>query len=66
MKTIVGRHIARTEPGLVQRLRALGVSTVHEAYGRAGLMKPYLRPIWPGCAAAGAAVTVLARPGTTR
>jgi 4-hydroxy-4-methyl-2-oxoglutarate aldolase len=63
VKTIVVRNIARTEAGIVQRLGALGVSTVHEAYGRAGLMKPYMRPIWPGSAAAGPAVTVLAQPG---
>ncbi len=63
MKTIVVRNIARTEAAVAQRLGALGVSTVHEAYGRAGLMKPYMRPIWPGCAAAGPAVTVLAQPG---
>ncbi len=63
MKTIVVRNIARTEAAVAQRLGALGVSTVHEAYGRCGLMKPYMRPIWPGCAAGGPAVTVLAQPG---
>jgi 4-hydroxy-4-methyl-2-oxoglutarate aldolase len=36
---------------------------VHEAYGRIGLMKPYLRPAWAGGEAAGTAVTVLAQPG---
>ena len=35
-------------PALVKRLGALGTSTVHEAYGRIGLMKPYLRPVWAG------------------
>jgi 4-hydroxy-4-methyl-2-oxoglutarate aldolase len=63
VKTIVVRNIARTEAALAQRLGALGVSTVHEAYGRSGLMKPYMRPVWSGCAAAGPAVTVLAQPG---
>ena len=63
MKTVVVRNIARSEAAVVQRLGALGVSTVHEAYGRCGLMKPYMRPIWQGCAAAGPAVTVLAQPG---
>ena len=63
MKTLVVRNIARSEAAVVQRLGALGVSTVHEAYGRCGLMKPYMRPIWQGCAAAGPAVTVLAQPG---
>jgi 4-hydroxy-4-methyl-2-oxoglutarate aldolase len=63
MKTIVVRNIDRTDADVVKRLGALGASTVHEAYGRAGLMKPYLRPVWAGGEAAGSAVTVLAHPG---
>jgi 4-hydroxy-4-methyl-2-oxoglutarate aldolase len=63
MKTVVVRNIERADAGIVKRLGALGVSTVHEAYGRAGLMKPYMRPIWAGGEAAGTAVTVLAHPG---
>jgi len=63
MKTIVVRNIKRTDAELVKRLGALGVATVHEAYGRYGLMKPYLRPVWQGGEAAGTAVTVLAHPG---
>lgn len=63
MKTVVVRNIARTDAALVKRLGALGTSTVHEAYGRTGLMKPYLRPVWAGGEAAGTAVTVLAQPG---
>ncbi len=63
MKTIVVRNIKRMNADLVKRLGALGVATVHEAYGRSGLMKPYLRPVWQGGEAAGTAVTVLAHPG---
>jgi 4-hydroxy-4-methyl-2-oxoglutarate aldolase len=63
MKTVVVRSIKRTEPDIVKRLGALGVATAHEAYGRFGLMKPYLRPVWGGAEAAGTAVTVLAQPG---
>jgi 4-hydroxy-4-methyl-2-oxoglutarate aldolase len=63
MKTVVVRNIKRTDADVVKRLGALGTATVHEAYGRSGLMKPYLRPIWAGGEAAGTAVTVLAHPG---
>ena len=63
MKTVVVRNIKRTDADLVKRLGTLGVATVHEAYGRFGLMKPYLRPVWQGGEAAGTAVTVLAHPG---
>jgi 4-hydroxy-4-methyl-2-oxoglutarate aldolase len=63
MKTVVVRNFDRTEADVVKRLGALGVSTVHEAYGRIGLMKPYLRPVWAGGEAAGTAVTVMAQPG---
>jgi len=63
MKTVVVRNIKRADADVVKRLGALGASTVHEAYGRIGLMKPYLRPVWAGGEAAGAAVTVLAHPG---
>ena len=63
MKTVVVRNIRRADADVVKRLGALGASTVHEAYGRIGLMKPYLRPAWAGGEAAGTAVTVLAHPG---
>ena len=63
MKTVVVRNIKRTERDIVKRLGALGVATAHEAYGRFGLMKPYLRPVWSGAEASGTAVTVLAQPG---
>ena len=35
MKTVVVRNIDRADAEGVKRLGALGVSTVHEAYGRA-------------------------------
>jgi 4-hydroxy-4-methyl-2-oxoglutarate aldolase len=60
MKPVVVRNISRAEVG---GMDAVGVSTVHEALGRSGLMKPYMRPIWPGAQIAGPAVTVLAQPG---
>jgi len=60
MKPVVVRNIKRADPA---GMSAYGVSTVHEAMGRVGLMKPYMRPIWPGAQIAGPAVTVLAQPG---
>jgi 4-hydroxy-4-methyl-2-oxoglutarate aldolase len=63
MKTVVVRNIKRADAAVVKRLGVLGTSTVHEAYGRFGLMKPYLRPVWAGAEAAGTAVTVLVHPG---
>ena len=63
MRTVVVRNIARTDAAVVKRLGALGVATVHEAFGRFGLMKPYMRPIWAGGEACGTAVTVLTQPG---
>jgi 4-hydroxy-4-methyl-2-oxoglutarate aldolase len=60
---VVYRSIARADSDLAVRLGALGTATVHEAMGRTGLMKPYMRPIYAGAQAAGTAVTVLLHPG---
>ena len=49
------RNVRRPDPETVRALGELGVATVHEAQGRTGLMKPYLRPIYPGARAAGTA-----------
>ena len=63
MKPIVVRNIQRADSNAIGTFEALGVSTVHEALGRSGLMKPYLRPIYAGAQIAGPAVTILAQPG---
>ena len=60
---LVRRTIDRADPALVDRLAGHGVATVHEAMGRLGLMKPYMRPIYPGAQVSGSAVTVLMTPG---
>jgi 4-hydroxy-4-methyl-2-oxoglutarate aldolase len=60
---VVYRSIRRADSGVAAKLGALGTATVHEAMGRTGLMKPYLRPIYADAAVGGAAVTVLLQPG---
>ena len=60
---VVRRHIQRADAAVVQKLSAFGVATVHEAMGRVGLMKPYMRPIYAGAHVCGTAVTVLLHPG---
>jgi 4-hydroxy-4-methyl-2-oxoglutarate aldolase len=60
---IVKRKINRADRAVVERLGKFGSATVHEAMGRVGLMKPYMRPIYAGAHACGTAVTVLLQPG---
>jgi 4-hydroxy-4-methyl-2-oxoglutarate aldolase len=63
MKPVVVTNTPRIDRSVVDRLAELGTATTHEAMGRIGLMKPYMRPIWAGAQVAGNAVTVLAQPG---
>lgn len=60
---IVKRNIVRADRDAVAKLARFGVATIHEAMGRIGLMKPYMRPIYGGARLCGAAVTVLLQPG---
>ena len=57
------RHIVRADKAAVAQLSRFGSATVHEAMGRVGLMKPYMRPIYPTAQACGTAVTVLMHAG---
>ena len=60
---VVYRNITRADRAAADGLAALGSATVHEAMGRVGLMKPCMRPIYPGAQVSGTAVTVLLHPG---
>jgi len=60
---IVKRTISRADTAAVEKLSRFGVATIHEAMGRVGLMKPYMRPIYTGAQLCGTAVTVLLQPG---
>ena len=59
----VKRNILRADKAAVQKLSRFGVATIHEAMGRVGLMKPYMRPIYTGAHVCGTAVTILLQPG---
>ena len=60
---VVVRHVEQPPAPIVAALEKYGVTTVHEAQGRSGLLASYLRPIFAGAAIAGPAVTVSLPPG---
>jgi 4-hydroxy-4-methyl-2-oxoglutarate aldolase len=63
MQGEVHRRSQSVHPDIIEVLKSCGVATVHEAQKRIGLMASYMRPIYPGAAIAGQAVTVSVPPG---
>jgi len=57
------KNISRADAASVAALAKFGVATIHEAMGRAGLLAPVMRPIYPGAKVCGTAVTIFAHPG---
>lgn len=60
---VVHTKIGRADRAAVDALAPFGVATIHEAMGRLGLMRPYIRPVYEGARLCGTAVTVLLQPG---
>jgi 4-hydroxy-4-methyl-2-oxoglutarate aldolase len=63
MMALVVTQIERVSKTLTDQIRPFGVATVHEAFGRKGLMAPYMKPIFRTSAVAGSAITCEVAPG---
>ena len=58
LKPLIIKNIERADEEDIKELRSFGVATIHEAYGKRGLMHG-LRPVLPDAVIAGSAVTCL-------
>jgi len=61
--SICVRNTPRADKAVVEGFSGIGVATVHEAQGRIGLLRSYMRPIFRPAHVVGSAVTCEVAPG---